>query len=188
MSDYLAIALRRDPRGLLELTAIRQSLEVLSVGSAARTATDAALNAIDAAHEKMTVAAIAFDRESDPVLLEEYHQSDLEFHGAIALASGNRMLGLILDSLASCLRQSFEVSANGHLARGGTVDEDVKAHGAIAAAIHLHDGALAERLMGEHLAQAERDLRFAIHAESVGPFDPHRLGDQSSGTKTKEKL
>jgi GntR family transcriptional repressor for pyruvate dehydrogenase complex len=186
LSDYLAIALRRDPRGLLELTAVRRSLEVLSVRVAARTATGAALLAIDSAHERMIAAASELDREFDVVRLEEYHRSDLDFHAAIALASGNRMLGLILDSLASCLRQSFEMSAHGHMARGGTVDEDVKAHGAIAAAIRAHDAALAERRMEAHLDQAERDLTIAIHAERAAPAGLQATEARPTRAKTKE--
>ncbi|MDM4761995.1 FCD domain-containing protein [Galbitalea sp. SE-J8] len=169
LSDYLAIALRRDPRGLLELTAVRRALEVLSVGDAARLGTDAALLAVASAYEGMAGAAAALDGAVDGPLLERYHRSDMAFHAAVALASGNRMLALVLDSLASCLHESFAVSARGHFARGGTIDDDLGAHEQIAAAVRDRNAARAELLMRRHLDQSERDLRIAMRTAPARP-------------------
>ncbi len=161
LSDYLAVALRRDPSGYLELNAIRQSLEALSAGAAARTAGAAGMRAIDAALERMRDEA-AHRADAPAEELGGYHDADLEFHSAIALAGGNRMLALILDSLSECLRESFVQSARGHLARGGTVQDDLAAHEAIGEAIRARDSARAERLMRAHLGSAERDIRLAM--------------------------
>jgi len=159
LSDYLAIALRRDPRGLLELTEIRRSLEVLSVGAAARAAAPAGLTAIRDALGRMADAVDADD-------LDGHHAADLEFHAAVALAGGNRMLALLLESLASCLRESFAESARGHFARGGTMTDDLDAHRRIAGAIAAGDARAAETAMRTHLDEAERDLRAARSARA----------------------
>lgn len=164
ISDYLAVTIRRDARGLLELNDVRRALEVLSVECAAASATPAALEAIDAALDRMAVAAretTETGEASDG--WDAYHRADLSFHSALALASGNRMLALILESLAECLRESFVASARGHLAHGGTVQDDLDAHQRIAEAIRRGSAIEAARLMRKHLEQSARDLRISVY-------------------------
>jgi GntR family transcriptional repressor for pyruvate dehydrogenase complex len=157
LSDYFAVALRRDPRGFLELNDIRRSLEVLSASAAARAASTAGLKAIDFAVQRMSAAAS--DEARDESQLERYHQADLDFHEALALASGNRLLALLLESLADCLHESFAASAAGHFERGGTMQDVVEAHRRIADAVRSGDPKLASKAMLDHLDEAERDLR-----------------------------
>jgi GntR family transcriptional regulator, transcriptional repressor for pyruvate dehydrogenase complex len=165
VADYLAVGLRRDPRGLLELTAIRRALEVLSVGEAARSASDAALQAVAAAFDRMVAAAEAAGEDPSGDRLDDYHRCDLDFHSAIALASGNRMLELLLGSLTSCLHESFAVSTRGSFARGGTLADDLLAHGAVAAAVRERRAGAAESGMTRLLDRAERDLRLALRTD-----------------------
>lgn len=182
LSGYLAMALRRDPRGLLELNEIRQSLEVLSASAAAQHSSRAAREAIGVALTAMESAAgkALAHGELDQVALEEYHRADLRFHGALALASGNRMLGFILESLSDCLHESFVTSARGHFARGGTFEEVVLAHRAIAEAVNRGDAAGAGRAMRRHLDEAAKDLKSAMTY-------PHAPGGPAAGARSDGK-
>lgn len=162
LSDYFAVSLRRDPRGLLELNEIRRSLEVLSAGSAALNATPAAIQAMTSAIDRMSASAHESGDNPTDSTLAAYHRADVDFHSALAMASGNRMLALLLDSLGDCLHESFEASAQGHFARGGTMIDVVEAHGQILSAIVSADAKAAERAMTAHLEDAQRDLRAAM--------------------------
>ncbi len=159
LAGYLANALRRDPRGLLELNAIRQALETLSASLAAREASRAGLAALEAALDDMHTAAESVDAEGGRSSLEAYHRADIAFHEALALASGNRMLAFMLESLEECLRDSFDHSARGHFARGGTSADVVSAHRAIFEAVRARKPAAASAAMTAHLRESARDLQ-----------------------------
>lgn len=167
---YFAVAVRRDPRGALELNEIRRSLEVMSAASAARRAGRVSRDAIDRAFQRMVEAAAAAGGEPfDTDSLEAYHQADLDFHAALAMASGNRLLALLLEGLTDCLHESFRLSAAGHFARGGSFREVLQAHEDIAAAVDARDSAKASRAMRTHLDSAARDLRAAMRLEEQQP-------------------
>lgn len=160
---YWQSALRRDPRGMLELNEIRQALEVLSATSAAKNATRAAIAAVDASLNAMRRASDRYTESggNDAAALDAYHQSDVAFHEALGLASGNRMLSLLLESLEPCLRDSFVASARGHFARGRTVHDVVEAHAHVLEAVRAGDSSAAARRMQAHLQDAARDLKAA---------------------------
>lgn len=160
LSGYLAAALRRDPRGHLELNEIRQSLEALSASLAAQEASRAGLAGLEAALVDMEAAAKAAD-EGGSDELERYNRADVKFHEALALASGNRMLAFMLESLGECLHDSFARSARGHFARGGTAIDVVRAHRAIYEAVAARKPRVAASAMSGHLEETARDLRAA---------------------------
>lgn len=158
LSGYLAVAIRRDPRALLELTEIRQALEVLSVTLAARHASRASVAAIEAAYDAMAAAA-AVDGLEDA---EAYHEADVAFHEALALASVNRMLAFLLEGLEESLRRSFHRSFEGRVARGSSITSALEAHQEILDRIRNGDSRGAAQAMRTHLKDAERDLRAAV--------------------------
>ena len=160
LMDYFDVEVRRDPRGLLELVDIRRALEELSASEAARVATPPALRAIDDTVERMAAAADA--ALQDPAAMSAYHEADLEFHAALALASGNRMLARVIEGLSPSLRESFRISAQGHLARGGSLTDVVDAHREIASRVAHGDAAGARRAIAAHLDEAERDLNATL--------------------------
>ena len=162
LSGYLAVAIRRDPRALLELGEVRQSLEVLTATLASQHAGRASLAAIEAALEGMEAAA-----ERGPDAAEEYHEADVAFHEAVALASGNRMLAFLLEGLEESLRRSFHQSFKGRMARGGSIQDVIDAHREILERIRDRDAAGATRAMRTHLKDAERDLRAAIRGDNT---------------------
>ncbi|WP_439593087.1 FadR/GntR family transcriptional regulator [Microbacterium sp.] len=162
LSDYFGIELRRDPRGLLELLDIRRSLETLSVSDAAAASTPAAVAALTAPIDRMA-ADVEQLRHGDDVG-EAFHQADLDFHAALSLISGNRMLARLIDGLTQSLHDSFLVSAQGHALRGHGAEEVVAAHRAIADAVAAGDRARAKAAMLSHLDETERDLLAVLSA------------------------
>lgn len=158
LSAHLTVAIRRDPRALLELTEIRQVLEVLAVTLAARKSSRAAMAGVGAALEGMSAAAALGEVEG----VEAYHQADVAFHESLALASGNRMLAFILEGLEEALRESFARSFQGHYARGGTMQDVIEDHHAILDRVRAGDAHGAAQAMHAHLRSAERDLKVAM--------------------------
>lgn len=157
LSDYLTVALRRDPRGMLELLEIRQALEGLAASSAAKGSSRAGISAIEAAISDMEAAL-----DPDGGSQDAYYESDVAFHEALALASGNRMLAFILEGLAGALHQTFRWSAAGRRARGGSVEATLDAHRSICELVTAGDAAGASKAMRLHLKEAEADLKFAL--------------------------
>lgn len=163
ISAFFASTITRDPRRLLELGEIRMALEAMAAATAAQNASRAAVAAIGAALDEMQAAS---EIEGDDGT-ERYHAADIAFHESLALASGNRMLALILQALEDSLHQSFRVSYQGHLARGGTVQETIDAHGRILDAVRNGDPLGAAEAMRAHLLDGERDLRYALTMSST---------------------
>jgi GntR family transcriptional repressor for pyruvate dehydrogenase complex len=160
LSDFLSVAIRRDPRGLLDLVEVRRALEVQAVSSAASHATRASIAAVEAAFRDMEKAAEA-GNEAD---LERYHHADVVFHEALALASGNRMLAFILEGLAGALEYSFRRSADVLFARGGSFEEALDSHRRILDFVVAGDAHGAAEAMQAHLRLAAQDMARAIQA------------------------
>lgn len=164
ISGFLASIVKRDPRRLLELGEIRMALEAMAAAATARNGSRAAFAAIESALEDMQSASEIPGAEG----IERYHAADVAFHESLAMASGNRMLALILRSLEDSLHQSFRVSYQGHLARGGTVHEVIEAHRRILDAVKAQDPLAAAEAMRAHLIEGERDLRHALLQPNIG--------------------
>ena len=102
--DFLAASMRHDAKGLLDLIEVRQALEIQSATLCAKRISRAGAAAIAGALAGMRAAAAEM-RSGDRAAAEErYHQWDVGFHEAMALASGNRMLGHLLEAMAVPLR------------------------------------------------------------------------------------
>ncbi len=167
MSQFLSIAIRRDSRAVLELHSIRRSLEVLSASEAAKRSNRAALAAVSSALEEMHRSAEAID--DSPESIVRYNLADVGFHEALALASGNQMLALLLESLAESLHHSFTQSYNGFMNAGGDIFDAVAEHRHIYDLVAAGDQAGAERAMRRHLDSTARDLQaFLRSADSAG--------------------
>ena len=174
ISSIFSSYVRRDPSALLDLVEVRVALELQSVSLAAHKATRAGLGAMEAALTQMRDAAEVF--ESDGVDEAEksrarasYQAADVGFHEAIALASGNRMLAHVLESLEDTLLRAFFASFEGHLVRGGSARDTHEAHRRIFEFIRARDSKRASAAMREHLQQARDDLRAVISDTSTPP-------------------
>jgi len=150
VGDFFQIAVRRDPRALLDLLEVRRALEVHIAALAARRATGGEI-----ADMEMSINAMrAADHE-----FETFHTADVRFHENLAAASGNRMLVFLIEAFAEPLRESRQRSFAGHTARGGQVDDVIEQHQTILDAVKARNPKAAAQAMREHLQQTEQDLR-----------------------------
>ncbi|MDB5536193.1 MAG: FadR family transcriptional regulator, partial [Devosia sp.] len=81
---------------------------------------------------------------------------------AIALASGNRVLGYLFEAMAQPLREGFYISRRGHHQRGHTIQDTIDAHQRILDCIKDGNGRAAAEAMRFHLKDTERDIRAAL--------------------------
>lgn len=159
-AEFLTSLLRSDPKCLFDLIQVRRSLEIQSVTMAARQASRAGLMAAEAALDRMRAAAADVNNNEQGAELR-FHQADVEFHEAIALASGNRVLSYLFEGMASALRESFHASRRGQQMRGVTLTESVAAHTHILACVKSGDARGATEAMTRLIDDAERDIRAA---------------------------
>jgi DNA-binding FadR family transcriptional regulator len=169
-SDFLSTVIHNDPKGLFDLIELRMSLEVQSATLAARRATRAGIAAAENALNGMRDAAEMGKTGIDPDASElAFHQNDVGFHEAIALASGNRLISHLFEAMAAPLRRSFYLSRRGHDLRGHSVDDTIAAHGAILDAIRGGNPKAAGAAMRAHLEDTERDIRSGLNAQPTRP-------------------
>ena len=159
-SDFLISVVRYDPKGLFDLIEVRLSLEVQSATLAANHASRAAIAAIEHALQGMRDAAVD-DLDSEASELA-FHTCDVGFHEAIALASGNRVMGYLFEAMSLPLREGFYISRRGHEQRGHTVQDTIDAHQRILDCIKDGNGRAAADAMRLHLKDTERDIRAAL--------------------------
>lgn len=175
LARHLDIFIRRDPRTVLELSELRMGLEVQAAGLAAQRATRATVTSLENALVKMRQAADDF---ATGVGSEDaYHEGDIEFHEALAAASGNRMLALVLTSLEDSMRASFVHSFRGQFARGSSLADRLGLHERVAELVAAGDVRGATAAMTTLLAVSERDIRAGLGASIPAPADDGRGTD-----------
>ena len=153
IGDFFKLAVRRDPRALLDLLDVRRALEVHNAVLAASRATKG-----DIADMEMSINVMhASENES-----EAFHAADVRFHENLAAASGNRMLVFLIEAFADPLRESRLRSFAGHRARGGGIEDVVQQHQAILDAVKDRSPKAAAEAMRDHLRQTESDLRTVL--------------------------
>lgn len=152
---YFAAAVRRDPRGAIDLLEVRRALEIQTATLAADRATPADLAAMESA-----LADLAADAGTPG----DFNLADVRFHESLAAATGNQVLRFLLEGLAEPLRASRLLSYRGHVARGVPISDVIDQHRAILDAVRGRDPARAARAMHYHLASTERDLRSGLAA------------------------
>jgi GntR family transcriptional repressor for pyruvate dehydrogenase complex len=171
-ADFLTSVIRYDPKGLFDLVEIRLSLEVQSATLAAKRATRAGIAAIESELQGMrdTVGTPGDGMTHDQEVA--FHTHDVGFHEAIALASGNRVLGYLFEAMAQPLREGFFISRRGHERRGHTLHDTVAAHQRILDCIKAGNGRAAAEAMRLHLKDTERDIRVAVSQLALRPGAP----------------
>jgi len=153
IGDFFTVAVRRDPRRLMDLLEVRRALEVHIAGQAATHATRAAIAALE-----LALAAMHADID-DPMTV---HRADSRFHEALAAATGNQMLSFLIEAMEEPLHASRLRSLTGHLARGGSVEDVIEQHERILTRVRERDAQGAAAAMRAHLDQTARDLRAAL--------------------------
>jgi GntR family transcriptional regulator, transcriptional repressor for pyruvate dehydrogenase complex len=148
--DFFQIAVRRDPRALLDLLDVRRALEVHNAMLAARRASVGDIADMEMSINAMRAAGQEF---------EAFHTADVRFHENLAAASGNRLLVFLIEAFADPLRASRQRSFAGHQARGGGIDDVIEQHQTILEAVKARNPKAAAQAMRDHLEQTEKDLR-----------------------------
>jgi DNA-binding FadR family transcriptional regulator len=168
-SDFLTTLIRHDPKGIFDLVEVRKSLEIQSASLAAKHANRAGIAAIESALRGMRDAEAKWQSGRDPVGSELcFHAFDMGFHEALALASGNRVLTLLFESMAVALQKSFHISMRGHEIRGHSFADTIEAHERILHAVVQRNSRKAAEAMRSHLESTERDIRAAMSLLSNG--------------------
>jgi DNA-binding FadR family transcriptional regulator len=168
--EFMAAAMKHDPKGLLDLVEVRQALEIQSATLSARHMNRAGAAAIEAALDGMRTAAVRMRRGPDKEEAEHrFHDFDVGFHEALALSSGNRMLAYLLEAMAIPLRDSFHLSMKGHRLGGHEPEETIAAHELIFARVKAGDGRGAAQAMRSHLRDADQAIRTALSAGLAPP-------------------
>lgn len=171
-ADFLTSIIRYDSKGLFDLVEVRLSLEVQSATQAAKRATRAGIAAIESELQGMRDA---LGERDGPLTGDDelcFHTHDVGFHEAVALASGNRVLGFLFEAMAQPLREGFFISRRGHEQRGHTMHDTVAAHQRILDCIRAGNGRAAGEAMRLHLKDTERDIRVALTQLAAGR-QPH---------------
>lgn len=149
LRDFFSSSVRRDARGLLDLLEVRLAIEVHAAELAARHATRAEMDGLEAALDAMRAAA------ADGAA---FNAADLRFHSAIAAASANRMIGLLVEGMEEPLHSSRMQSLRGYLQGTPDMSDLIEEHRLVFEAIAAHDAAGAAQAMRKHLATTRRDL------------------------------
>ncbi len=159
-SDFLMSAIRNDPKGLFDLIELRQMLEVQAASLAAKRASRAGLLAIETAMQSMRDALARLATGATEADIEvEFTRADVQFHEAVATASGNRIVAHVYEAMSQPLRESFRLSRQAQLVRGAGSEETVAAHEAILEAIRAGNARAAGEAMRKHLQSTEIDVR-----------------------------
>ncbi len=157
-ADFLISILHNDSKGLFDLIEVRLSLEVQSATLAAKRASRAGIAAIENALQGMRDAETATDPDAET----RFHNFDVGFHEAVALASGNRILGYLFEAMAGPLRNGIQISRQGHADRGHTLADTIAHHQRILDAIRAGNTRAAAEAMRLHLKDTERDISKAL--------------------------
>jgi GntR family transcriptional repressor for pyruvate dehydrogenase complex/GntR family transcriptional activator of glc operon len=168
-TDFLTSIVRTDPKGLFDLVEVRLSLEVQSATLAAKRANRAGIVAIESALQGMRDSVGDSPDLADQSAEANFHAFDFGFHEAVALASGNRVLGYLFEAMAVPLREGFFISQRGHADRGHTPQDTIAAHQRILDCIREGNGRAAAEAMRMHLRDTERDIRMAVTKMSQSP-------------------
>jgi GntR family transcriptional regulator, transcriptional repressor for pyruvate dehydrogenase complex len=175
MEDFFAASVRRDPRNLLDLLEVRRPLEV---EIAALAATRVSRTTAAAMEDALVAMQAGID---DP---DAFNLADVQFHEALAAASGNQILTFLIEAMAQPLRASRLYSSRGELARGRSLTRVIEEHRRIYERVVDGDPSGAALAMRAHLAQTERSLHKAlglpVAADAVGGTDVGRELDREA--------
>jgi len=145
LSHSLHFLLTLEEASLLEIYEVRKILEVEAAGLAAARRTDEDLAHMAAAIDEMSAGLSSQER---------YIEADLQFHLAVATATGNRialrMMHAIRDLLHRALASIYHIP--------GSPQRSITQHREILAAISAGDAEAARARMREHLLRVERDI------------------------------
>jgi DNA-binding FadR family transcriptional regulator len=147
----LNFRVERDDIDVQSIMEFRQSIEVDAARLAATRRSD----------DQLAGLRVAFDALAKAKGEVEFHDADIAFHRAVAAASGNPLMVLVLDSLVELLQGVRRRSYRGRKKRGIGLDGVVADHKAVLQAILKSDPDAAAKAMSKHLGNTIKDLSAA---------------------------
>lgn len=152
LHGLLSFRVRRDDLDPMDIQEFREGLEVQTTRLAAERRSDEHLTELHA--RLKALASAKTDRA--------FHDADVGFHRALAVASGNSLLLLLIDSLEPLLRESRAQATAGRRASGESFEPVVEAHREILRRVEASDADGAAKAMAAHLQQTRDGLRASL--------------------------
>lgn len=147
-SIELFLKLRQNPRFWQDIYEVRRMIEVEAAGLAAERATDDDLAAMEEALGGMEA------NKDDP---EQYTRHDIAFHMALAAATHNELLGVLLRPLSDLLAEVVLITYRAPRA----VEEGLAHHHNILSRVKERDVVGARQAMQKHLCHAQASVEAA---------------------------
>lgn len=148
LSMPLSTWLPKDAESLREHYEIRQLLEPRCASLAAQRVTPEIVKALQ---EQMELFSGCVEQGD----LEGMILADTEFHRLLGLATQNRMLSLLMNTISRYLHEGWE----GVLPIPGRAESTIREHNEIYQAVKAHDPVTAKSAMARHLSNAIADLQ-----------------------------
>ena len=148
LRELFDFRIRRDAIEPSSLSELRQSVELLSARLAATRASD----------EEIDELAQILERMAASKNRDEFHETDIAFHRALARASGNPLVSLVLDAVVQLMRDFRQRWFKGHQVRGRTREVIIDEHRKIFTAVKRRNPAKAAAAMATHLQASPADL------------------------------
>lgn len=152
LEELLRFRVQHDSIDERDIIEFRQSLEVQAARLAATRRTDEQLRHLQDMWARLSAAKAE----------NEFHDADIALHRAIAVASGNPLMVLVLDSLVEVMRGVRKRSFRGRKKRNIGLEGVLADHEAVLKAIVAGDADGAAEAMGHHLGNTLTDLDAAI--------------------------
>ncbi|MFD1719610.1 FadR/GntR family transcriptional regulator [Georgenia deserti] len=149
IENFVALAVLRDRRALMEFTEIRKALEVHGARLAAERI--AGPEEPDTREHIARARASIAELRADPETMATRLRTDVAFHQSLALASGNGSLAQILQALEKSLAASRERSHRRYLDGGGDPAGSATEHEELLEAVLSGDPSRAAAAMEHHL-------------------------------------
>ncbi|GAA4917047.1 FadR/GntR family transcriptional regulator [Streptomonospora salina] len=169
VENFIALSVLRDRRALMEFTEIRKALEVHGARLAAQR-----IAGPEEEHTREHIArarrAVA-DMRADPLDVPTRLRTDVQFHQALAAASGNGSLTQMLDALEQSLAQSREQSHRRFLATAEDPAASADEHDVVLEAVLTGDPARAVAAMEHHLEVTLHEIQTRPEPDRADPPD-----------------
>lgn len=139
LREFFSLAIQIQPESLREAIELRRAIETQTVALAAVRATDEEIGVLRGLVDQM---------EGLTETLERFVETDIKFHQAIARASHNRLMRLLMDALEDIMRKSIiSLQTN---RKSADTKRKFKIHRRLLKAIEDRDPTAAVATMNEH--------------------------------------
>ena len=139
LREFFSLAVQIQPESLLEAIELRRAIETQTVALAAVRASDEEIGELRALVDQMA---------GQTEMLMPFIETDIKFHQAVARASHNRLMRLLMDALEEIMRKSIiNLQTN---RKSGDTNRKFVIHERLLKAIEDRDPVAAAATMNEH--------------------------------------